>query len=74
MTICARGWNHGLQARTALDPVYFYLSGLKGISSMRLHRELKVTQKTAWFTLHRIRAAYESQSAFDGEAEIDEAC
>src|SRR5271166_5779873 len=28
-----------------------------GISSWELHRDLKVTQKTAWFMLHRIREA-----------------
>ena len=28
-----------------------------GISSFELHRDLKVTQKTAWFMLHRIREA-----------------
>src|SRR5689334_19639248 len=28
-----------------------------GVSSMELHRALGVTQKTAWFMLHRIRAA-----------------
>ena len=27
----------------------------KGISSLQLHRDLGVTQKTAWFMLHRIR-------------------
>ena len=52
--------------------IYLYLSGLKGISSMRLHRELGVTQKTAWFMLHRIRAACEQQGPFEGEAEVDE--
>ena len=52
--------------------VYLYLSGLKDIFSMRLHRELNVTQKTAWFMLHRLRAAYEAQEPFDGAAEVDE--
>ena len=28
-----------------------------GVSSMELHRAIGVTQKTAWFMLHRIRAA-----------------
>ena len=28
-----------------------------GISSWEIHRALKVTQKTAWFMLHRIRLA-----------------
>ena len=52
--------------------IYLYLSGLKGISSMRLHRELGVTQKTASFMLHRIRAAYERQEKFEDEVEMDE--
>ena len=52
--------------------VYLYLTNLKGVSSMRLHRELGITQKTAWFMLHRIRAAYEAQEPFGGESEIDE--
>ena len=35
--------------------IYLELTSLKGISSMKLHREIEVTQKTAWFMLHRIR-------------------
>ena len=34
--------------------IYLEMTSLKGISSMKLHRELKVTQKTAWFILHRL--------------------
>ncbi len=47
---------------------------LKGVSSMRLHRDLKVTQKTAWFMLHRIREAWsaEADSVFSGPMEVDE--
>lgn len=30
---------------------------LKGLSSMKLHRDIKVTQKTDWFMQHRIREA-----------------
>ncbi len=33
-----------------------------GISSWELHRALGVTQKTAWFMLHRIRAALKAGS------------
>lgn len=36
---------------------YMVLTNLKGVSSMKLHRDLDVTQKTAWHLAHRIRAA-----------------
>jgi transposase-like protein len=45
-----------------------------GISSYELHRGLGVTQKTAWFMLHRIRLAMQ-ESGFNklaGEIEVDE--
>lgn len=37
--------------------VYQVTTNLKGVSSMKLARDLRVTQKTAWFLLHRIREA-----------------
>ena len=33
----------------------FYSAHLKGVSSMKVHRDLSVTQKTAWHLAHRIR-------------------
>lgn len=44
-----------------------------GISSYELHRALGITQKTAWFLLHRIRYAMQ-QGTFEltGEVEVDE--
>lgn len=44
-----------------------------GISSHELARALGVTQKTAWFMLHRIRAAMEinDEGKFDGPSEAD---
>ena len=30
-------------------------TNLKGVSSMKLHRELGIGQKAAWFMLHRLR-------------------
>ena len=48
-------------------------TGLKGVSSMKLHRDLGVTQKTAWHLAHRIRAAYALEHApFTNEVEVDE--
>ena len=54
--------------------MYLYTTNLKGISSMKLHRELGITQKSAWFVLHRLRKAAETGTAmFAGPAEVDEA-
>jgi hypothetical protein len=45
-----------------------------GISSWELHRAIGVTQKTAWFMLHRIRLAMQDDggSKLSGEVEVDE--
>jgi transposase-like protein len=45
-----------------------------GVSSWEIHRALGVTQKTAWFMLHRIRYAAHSGSPdkLSGECEVDE--
>ena len=39
--------------------VYLLTTGLKGTGSMKLHRDLGVTQKTAWHLAHRIREGIE---------------
>jgi transposase-like protein len=60
-------------------PAVWLLSNCKnGISSYELHRALGVTQKTAWFMLHRIRLAMETKSfmkvgSTGGPVEVDEA-
>ncbi len=45
-----------------LPAVWLLVSAKNGISSYELHRSLGVTQKTAWFMLHRIRLAMQSRS------------
>lgn len=54
--------------------IYLCLTSLKSVSSMKLHRDLKVSQKTAWFMLHRIREAWmpEDGTAYSGPVEVDE--
>ena len=54
--------------------IYLYVTHLKGVSSMRLHRDLKVTQKTAWFMLHRLREGWDTSrlDEFAGPVEVDE--
>jgi transposase-like protein len=51
------------------------ITGAKnGISSWELHRALGVTQKTAWFMLHRVRLAMQATGGgkLGGEVEVDE--
>ena len=44
-----------------------------GVSSMKLHRDLEVSQKTAWFIAHRLRKAWEEEGElFTGIVEVDE--
>ena len=53
---------------------YLVSTNLKGVSSMKLHRDIDVTQKTAWHMLHRIRETWDMDSPpFGGPVEVDEA-
>lgn len=54
--------------------VYLVTAHKKGISSAQLARDLHVTQKTAWFMLHRIRYAMgqEPTEQLKGGVEMDE--
>ncbi len=54
--------------------VYLCVTSPKGVSSLQLHRLIGVTQKTAWFMLHRVREAWDTQPAtLEGPVEVDEA-
>ena len=57
-----------------LPAVWMLVNCKNGISSYELARDLGVTQKTAWFMLHRIRLALQDGSfdKFSGEVEVDE--
>ena len=52
----------------------FLLStNLKGVSSMKLHRDLNINQRSAWFLAHRLRVALaEKGGIFAGPVEVDE--
>ena len=54
--------------------IYLYSTSFKGVSSMKLHRDLKITQKSAWFMLHRLREAANegNDTKFTGPVEVDE--
>ena len=52
---------------------YLYNTSLKGVSSMKLHRDLGITQKSAWYMAHRIREMWgEPEERFAGPVEADE--
>src|ERR1700719_4068966 len=60
-----------------LPAVWLLVNCKNGISSYEIHRALGVTQKTAWFMLHRIRLATQSGSVLKiggprSEVEVDE--
>lgn len=53
--------------------IYLIASHKKGISSVQLGKDLGVTQKTAWFMLHRIRESMkQNEDQLQGTVEIDE--
>src|SRR5436190_2161141 len=57
-----------------LMAVWMITNCKNGVSSYEIHRDIGVTQKTAWFMLHRIRLAMQGDvvDMFDGEVEVDE--
>ena len=57
--------------------IYLMTTNLRGVSSMKLHRDLGITQKSAWHLAHRIRRAWAVGAAggraqFRGPVEVDE--
>ena len=53
--------------------MFLVMTSLKGVSSMKLHRDLEFTQKTAWFLSMRIRFALsKGGTLFAGPVEVDE--
>lgn len=53
--------------------IYLVTTNLKGVSSMKLHRGLEITQKSAWYLAHRLRKCLnEGVELFKGPVEVDE--
>ena len=53
--------------------IYLCLTNLKSVSSMKLHRDLSITQRSAWHMAHRLRRAFaENGGLFAGPVEVDE--
>ena len=55
--------------------LYILSSHKKGISSHQLAKDIDITQKSAWFVLHRLRYAFDHpnyKAAMEGVVEVDE--
>ena len=55
--------------------IWLITSHKKGIASTQLAKDIGITQKSAWFVLHRLRHAAQTRSfkrPLDGEVEADE--
>ena len=63
-----------LKYRVWAIAVYLLTTSLKSVSSMKLHRDLGITQKSAWHLAHRIRKSWSKgdRKMFLGPAEADE--
>ncbi len=57
-----------------LPAIWMIVNAKNGVSSYEIHRALGITQKSAWFMLHRIRLAMQSKTwnKLSGEVEVDE--
>ena len=62
-----------LTLRKWVIALYLLSTNLKGVSSMKLHQDLGITQKTAWMMAQKIRECWlEDQSPLTGQIEVDE--
>ena len=54
--------------------IYMMTTSIKGVSSMRLHRDLNISQKSAWHLAHRLRETWreDDELPFAGPVEADE--
>ena len=53
--------------------IYLMTTSLKGVSSMKLHRDLGIAQSSAWHMAHRLREAWATEGmVFAGPVEADE--
>lgn len=63
-----------IDLKTWFSAMYILSAHKKGISSLQLGRDLGVSQKTAWFMLHRLRSVFEEDAPemLSGTVQADE--
>ena len=67
--------NSNVPLRKWAIAIYRMLTSLKSVASTKLRRDIKVTQSTAWFMMHRLRQAWANDKYgehYDGPVEVDE--
>ena len=66
--------NTKISLRKWFMAMYLISSHKKGVSSCQLARDIQVTQKTAWFILHKVRGLYgqNDSTVLSGTVEMDE--
>lgn len=65
--------NSNIKLRTWFAAMYLISTSKKGISSVQLADQLNITQKSAWFVLHRVREMLKGDvGPLSGMVEIDE--
>ena len=65
--------NSNLDYQVWAIAMYLMVTNIKGISSMKLHRDLDITQKSAWHLAHRLRECWQAGGiTFPGAVEVDE--
>ncbi len=66
--------NTKISLRKWFFAIYMITSNKKGVSSCQLSRDIKVSQKTAWYMLHNIRKTFfqSSEDTLTGTVECDE--
>jgi transposase-like protein len=66
--------NSKIGLRTWFASMYLVSTSKKGVSSLQLAEQLGITQKTAWFVLHRIREMLKDNddSKLEGNIQVDE--
>ena len=66
--------NTKISLRYWFATIYLATAHKKGISSLQLSRDLNITQKTAWFLLHRVREMFKevAPEMLEGTVEVDE--
>ncbi|MDE0307841.1 MAG: IS1595 family transposase [Albidovulum sp.] len=63
-----------LTCQTWAIAIYLLATSLKSVSSMKLRRDLGITQKSAWHLAHRIRETFAEPEppSYEGPVEVDE--
>ena len=65
--------NSPLGFQTWAVAIHLLITNLKGVSNMKLHRDLDITQKSAWHLAHRIRETWKNnKEKLTGTVEVDE--